>query len=403
MVCLRGNRFVARIVPMNFVCLSPHFPSNYQDFWIELRRLGVNVLGLGDEPYDRLSPELKGALTEYYTADMHDYDQLLRALGYFTHRYGKIDRIDSHAEYWLETEAHLRTDFNIPGIQRDAIQNIKRKSYMKCFFQQAGVPVARGAVCRTLPEALKLAEEIGFPMVGKPDIGVGAAATFRFDSEVELEVFFNDPPSEDYIFEEFISGVIHTFDGLTDRDGNPCFFSSLVYDKGIMEVVRDDDHLYYYSTREIDPDLEETGRKVLKAFDVRERFFHFEFFRTHKDNRIVALEVNMRPPGGFTTDMFNYANDINIYKEWANVIVNNRFESKWTRPYHVIYISRKNRFHYRHSHQEVAEKYAHLLCRHEELPAIYARALGDYCFIARAPELETLMEMAEFAHQLETP
>jgi len=42
---------------------------------------------------------------------MHNYDEMLRALGYFTHRYGKIDRIDSLNEYWLETEARLRTDF----------------------------------------------------------------------------------------------------------------------------------------------------------------------------------------------------------------------------------------------------------------------------------------------------
>jgi len=57
-------------------------------------------------------------LTEYYKVnDMHSYDELLRALGYFTHHYGKLDRIDSLNEYWLETEAELRTDFNIPGLK----------------------------------------------------------------------------------------------------------------------------------------------------------------------------------------------------------------------------------------------------------------------------------------------
>jgi hypothetical protein len=58
--------------------------------------------------------------------------------------------------------------------------------------------------------------------------------------------------------------------------------------------------------------LEDAGKRVLKAFNGRERFFHFEFFRVAQD-KLVAPEVNMRPPGGLTTDMFNYANDIDIY------------------------------------------------------------------------------------------
>jgi len=44
----------------------------------------------------------------------------------------------------------------------------------------------------------------------------------------------------------------------------------------------------------------------------------------------------MRPPGGMTTDMFNYANDIDIYREWAHVVVYNRFTAQYTRPYTAV-------------------------------------------------------------------
>ena len=50
---------------------------------------------------------------------MNDYDQLLRAVAYLTFRHGKIDRFESHIEYWLNTEARIRSDFNIPGIRQD--------------------------------------------------------------------------------------------------------------------------------------------------------------------------------------------------------------------------------------------------------------------------------------------
>ena len=117
---------------MNHIYLSPHFPPNYYLFCAHLRRMGVNVLAIADEPVEWLQPEVREAVTEYYRVDdMHSYDQLVRACGYFTHRYGKLNRIDSHTEYWMETEARLRTDFNIVGPKIADLSSVQRKSLMK--------------------------------------------------------------------------------------------------------------------------------------------------------------------------------------------------------------------------------------------------------------------------------
>ena len=51
---------------MNIVFLSPHFPSHYFRFCLNLKAAGANVLGVGDEPYGNLSQDLRAALTEYY-------------------------------------------------------------------------------------------------------------------------------------------------------------------------------------------------------------------------------------------------------------------------------------------------------------------------------------------------
>ena len=128
---------------MNVIFLSPHFPSQYYRFCLQLKAAGANVLGIGDEPYDNLSREVRAALTEYYQIDnLHNYDALIRACGYFTHRYGKIDRLDSLNEYWLSTEARLRDDFNIFGVRGNQIDFIRRKSRMKDKFREAGVVIA---------------------------------------------------------------------------------------------------------------------------------------------------------------------------------------------------------------------------------------------------------------------
>jgi hypothetical protein len=413
---------------MNFVLLSPHFPHHYHRFGVRLAELGATVLGLADEPYDRLEPALKSALKEYYRVqDMHSYDELLRALGHFTHRHGKIDRLDSHNEYWLEAEARLRTDFNIPGIGADEIDRIKRKSLMKAVFRKAGVAVARGRVeidrikrkslmkavfrkagvavargrvVRTPAEARRLIAETGYPVVAKPDIGVGAAKTYKIASAGELEAFFAQKPPADYIMEEFISGQIFSFDGLADRAGNLVFFTSHCYSQGIMETVNNDDLIHYWSLREIPADLEAAGRATAKAFGVRERFFHFEFFRTPAGD-LVALEVNMRPPGGLTTEMFNYANDIDVYREWANVIVSNRFAATFTRPYHCCYVGRKSNRRYAHSHEEVLAAFGGgRVCHHEPISGVFAAALGDHGYLVRSPELDEVFETVRYIQRL---
>ena len=386
---------------MNFVLLSPHFPHHYHRFGVRLAELGATVLGLADEPYDRLEPALKGALREYYRVqDMHSYDELLRALGHFTHRYGKIDRLDSHNEYWLETEARLRTDFNIPGIGTDEIDRIKRKSLMKAVFRKAGVAVARGRVVRTPADARRLIAETGYPVVAKPDVGVGAARTFKIASAGELEAFFARKPPADYIMEEFICGQIFSFDGLADRAGNLVFFTSHCYSQGIMETVNNDDLIHYWSLREIPADLEAAGRATAKAFGVRERFFHFEFFRTPAGD-LVALEVNMRPPGGLTTEMFNYANDIDVYREWANVIVSNRFAATFTRPHHCCYVGRKANRRYAHTHEEVLATFGGgRVCHHEPISGVFAAALGDHGYLVRSPELDEVFETVRYIQRL---
>jgi hypothetical protein len=382
---------------MNFVFLSPHFPPNYFRFSLELRRLGVNVLGLADEAHDRLRPELRDALAEYYrVGDLHDYDQALRAVGLFTHRHGRVDRIESHNEHWLDLEARLRTDFNVAGLKAGELADIKRKSRMKERFRSAGIAVARGGLAPTLADARRLAGEVGYPLVAKPDVGVGAAATWRIGGDAELASFFRTKPPIDYVLEEFVPGRLFSFDGLADRDGRIVFHTSHFFSRGIMEAVNDDEDLFYYSLRDIPADAEEVGRRAVAAFDLRERFFHFEFFRTHQGDRVVALEINARPPGGLTTDMFNWASDIDVYREWANVVVHGRFEAVASRPYHCCYVGRKWSKRYARSHEEVLAAFGPLIVHHEPINSAFRSAIGDYGYVLRSPRLADVVEAATF-------
>jgi len=384
---------------VNFVYLSPQFPPNYQDFVRALHEIGVRVLGVGETPYADLGTPLQGWLHEYYKVDsLADYDQVYRAFGHFISKHGRIDRVDSNSEHWLETEARLRLDFNLEGYRPGDMERVKRKSVMKQIYQEAGVPVARGALASDRKAALALGRKAGYPLVAKPDIGVGAAATYRLENEEQLKQFLDNPPEVEYFLEEYLVGQLVTYDGLANAEGDPIFTASHLFSTGIMEVVNERADLFYWSARVIPDDLDEMGRKVLKAFHVRKRFFHLEFFRTAQGLR--ALEANLRAPGALTTNMMCYANDIDIFRVWAEVVCDRRTTVEYARSYHVGYYGRWDERNYAHSLDEIKQRYAEEFVLHRINEEIFRKATGDNVYVLRSPDMEKLERAREAIFEL---
>ena len=112
---------------MNFILISPHFPKNFIPFARELKKKGITVLGIGDERYAHLEDELKNSLTEYYkVSDLENTDEVKKAVAYLFYKHGPIDRIESHNEYWLELDAELREQFNVPGVRPKELKKMNK-------------------------------------------------------------------------------------------------------------------------------------------------------------------------------------------------------------------------------------------------------------------------------------
>ena len=382
---------------MNIVMLSPHFPPNYDLFSVHLKNLGATVLGIGDAPSGELTPRLREALTEYcWVDDMHMEDQVKNALGYFIDRFGAVDRLESHNDHWLDMDARLREAFSIPGLKPGELLCMRRKSLMKDYFTRAGVRTSRWKIASTLEEATAWAKRVGYPIVAKPDSGVGASDTFKISNADELESFFSVKPEGDFIMEEFISGVIYTFDGLTDSDGRIIFRSSLRYNMGMMEQVNDQLDVMFYTLREIPGDLEEAGREVIRTFNIRERFFHLEFFRTLDKGDLVALEINARSPGGPILDIYNHASETDIYLKWARIITGNPVEpGEVKKPWHCAFVGRRDIRPHIYSHSDIMERFGHTVIHHEPVPRVFSSGMGDYYYILRSGDLGPLKEATD--------
>ncbi len=386
---------------MNFIFFSVHFPDFNKEFSFHLHQFGVNVLGIGDTGYDTLDDRLKSSLTEYYrVSNLEDYDEVLRAVGYFTHKYGKIDRFESLNEHWLELEAMVRTDFNITGVKADFVKDIKQKSRMKHFFNKSGVKTIPYLDKINRMKARKFVESHGYPIIVKPDKGSGASMTYKISDDQELDHFFNNaPPDIDFIIEIFIDGIIMTYDGLVDLFGNILFESSTVNENSIMEAVNTDDHVHYVNLVQVPEDVKQAGRKIIKSFNVGERFFHLELFRSRQNGEILALEVNMRPPGAWMTDAINFTHDIDIYREWANMVVNGRIDGPFHGKYYTAYASRKNHKRYLHDHDAILQKFNGKVMKHSPIEPVFSRAMGNYAYQFRSESKEEIGEIIGFIQQ----
>jgi len=386
---------------MNVIFISPNFPTNYWRFCKELKTNGVNVLGIGDAPYDNLTQELKDALCEYYkVGSLENYDEVYRAVAFFTFKHGRIDWIESNNEYWLERDAKLRTDFNISsGFKNEDMERIKYKSGMKKYYEKAGIPVARYYLVKDIEGAKAFISEVGYPVIVKPDNGVGANDTFKLKNDADLEKFFENLPEVQYIMEEFIDGLICSYDAIIDSKGNPLFETGNVTMASVMDIVNNGDDSYYYIVNKLADDIRDAGRRTVTSFEVKSRFVHFEFFRLLSDQAIgkkgdvVALEVNMRPCGGFSPDMMNFANSTDVYKIWADMIVyDKKLVSDIDEKYFCPFGGRRDNRKYAHSHEDILQKYANHICMQERMADVLAPAMGNQIYIAKFKTEEEMMD-----------
>ena len=388
----------------NIVFISPNFPTNYWQFCKELKNNGLNVLGIGEAPYDELSQDLKNSLNEYYkVGSLENYDEVYRAVAFFTFKYGRIDWLESNNEYWLEKDAQLRTDFNIcSGFKNEDMPRIKYKSKMKEYYQRVGIPTARYHLVDDDIEACRaFLAKVGYPVVVKPDNGVGAASTYKLKCDEDLVHFMGDRPAGvPYIMEEFVNAEVNSYDAIIDSNGEPIFETGNVTPMSVMDIVNNNDNSIYYIVKDLPEDTRAAGRATVKSFGVKSRFVHFEFFRLNEDHeglgkkgQIMALEVNMRPCGGFTPDMINFAHSTNVYKIWADMIAFDHSEKEVGEHQFCAFAGRRDGKNFKLDHDALMAKYANHIRMAQRMPDALSGAMGNQMYVATFPTRE---EMDEF-------
>ncbi len=378
---------------MNFVFVSPQFPETYANFCERLAERGVTVLGIGDAPYDGLPQALRDALTEYwYAPSLEDYDQVFRACAYFSYKYGKIDWIESNNEYWLSLDAQLRTDFNVTtGANAQTMAAWQSKAAMKPLYAAGGVPSARQVPVTTIEAAADFVDRVGVAFA-KPEYGMGAAGTMKVETWEDLETLFAEKGDSPYVLEEFVpASEICAYDAILDSDSEPLFENEEEFPPSMSEVAQKQIDLAYWCRPDVEEELRQMGRATAKAFGIKSRFVHMEFFRLAEDKPglgkkggFVGLEVNCRPAGGYTTELMNYAHSTDVYTIWADMVCHDQLlrsvdETSWF----CVDAGRRNVHSYVHDHDDIVRTWGDRIVMMRPIPQALSDDLGDFMYVAR--------------------
>ena len=385
----------------NFLFISPNFPLTYWKFCAELKNNGMRVLGIGDSPYDDLPRELKNALHEYYkVSSLENNDEVFKAVAFFSFKYGKIDWLESNNEYWLMRDAWLRTEFNITtGPKSHEMDKIKFKSAMKEYYAKAGLPTARYHLVEGYDDALEFARLVGYPVVVKPDNGVGANNTYKLKSDEDLAYFIATKDDNIYIMEEFVNGYVQTYDAIVDSKGQPLFESGNVTPFSLMDIVNENGDSVYYLAKDLPEKVRDAGLRTVESFGVKSRFIHLEFFILNEDQEglgkkgdILGLEVNMRPAGGFTPEMYNYSQETDVYKIWADMVAFDCNTKPIGNHHFCAFYSRRDGKHYKLDDYEVMLKYGPKMKMWGRIPEALSGAMANQMYVANFDSEEEMQQ-----------
>jgi argininosuccinate lyase len=248
--------------------------------------------------------------------DTSDVDAVLAACRGF----GDVVGVTSSSEYFIAAAAAVAAALGLPGPDADAIIRCRDKETQRELLASTHVPVPRFAAASTVDDALKVADDIGFPVVVKPVAGSGSvgvrlchdgdqvrehAAALLADTVNErgipvparllVEALAIGPEFSAEVFSGRVVGVVRK------HLGPPPTFVEVGHD---FPVDADD--------------VAATARDAVEALGLRFGPAHVELRRT--DDGPVVIEVNPRLAGGNIPELVRHACGVDLVTEAVRAV-----------------------------------------------------------------------------------
>ncbi|MFW2380288.1 MAG: ATP-grasp domain-containing protein [Acidimicrobiales bacterium] len=322
---------------MNVILLEPSFPDNQKQFARALAEVGATVIGIGERPKDWLDDDVKGWLSHYEQVDSVTNDDSVERVVRWVQDRLWVDRLEATVEAHTMTAARVRERCTIPGTSVRTAFLCRDKPAMKEVLRAAGVACARSLGTADTSEIRAFADEVGYPLIIKPPDGAGASGTHRVDNDAELEAALEASSVHHgaaVAVEEFMDGHEGFYDTIS-VDGRVVHEFVSHYYPNVLEAMRTRwISPQFIATNRLDSvaDYDEVkvmGRQVIEALGIGTSATHMEWFAGPKG--LVFSEIGCRPPGVRAWDLYGAGNDLDLYREWAQLLIHGSTDRRASR------------------------------------------------------------------------
>lgn len=264
-------------------------------------------------------------------ADVDDVEKLIDA----AKSCGDVQRIVTAQETLLLSVAKANDALGLEAMSSALVERTLDKSKLKATLKSAGILTPQDRIVESAEDARLFALDVGFPIVLKPLNGSGALTTFRITSNEQLARVLNLIKSP-AIAETHVPGQELCFDTITIGNEPQCY-SVCCYDPPISEAVEDPLRqwrcLMPRALNAYKPFIEQ-GLAAVRALRVGNAMTHIEGF-INESGPAGFIDATLRPAGARIGPMFGLAHDVDPYRVWARVAVDDAFDGPVERKYAV--------------------------------------------------------------------
>jgi len=317
-------------VTPHIIFIEPRFPANQKHFVRALAEIGARVSAIGEGSKASLDDDLRRWLTHYEEVSNVCDEQAVLDATRFIQRHAHVDRIEAVVEAHIMAAAKVREATGIPGTSVRTAYLCRDKPAMKAALREGGVPCAASDAVSSLAAARAFAERVGYPLILKPRDGAGASGAVRVDDDAELAAAaarLGLAQGRSIAIEEFVEGHEGFFDTLTLKGQVVHEFATHYY-PNVLEAMRTRwISPQFVTTNRVDTapgyaEVKAMARKVVSVLGIETSATHMEWFAGPKGLRFS--EIGCRPPGVRAWDLYNVANDMDLYREWSMLIAAGR-------------------------------------------------------------------------------
>ena len=307
---------------MNIIFIEPSFPDNQKEFVRGLHETGATVIGVGERPQEHLSDEVKAYLSFYVQVQSVVHEPtLLKAVQKIQNKVW-VDRLEATVEAHIMAAASIREATDIPGTSVRTAYLCRDKPAMKEVLRKAGIPCAASTRANDPATIRDFAQQLGYPLIIKPPSGAGAAGIWKVGNAQELENIIIEAGIADGVevaIEEFIEGHEGYLDTLTINGEVVHEFITHYYPNVLVAMRERWISPQMVTTNRIEAEgyseVRKMARDVNRVLGIGTSATHMEWFAGPKG--LKFSEIGCRPPGVGQWDVYNAANEFDIYLEWA--------------------------------------------------------------------------------------